>query len=475
VATAATFELTVREEKNHAVKFPVVESPVNKKALELVRRMETGIKKEACDVIVIGTGPAGLALASQLSNRGLKVTCVGDNPSRRWIPNYGVWLDEFLPLGYPVSCLAKQWSTTSVSLEPEGGKKVLQRPYGRVDRQALQEELLERCLRGGVKFVTGRALSISHDRDDSSLLTYGDGSEQRCRVAVDATGHPSKFIEFARDQTALHLADAASGSTSATRSQGYQAAYGIEAEVAGHPFDLDDMLLMDFRGDHLTPDERANEPPTFLYAMPMSKTRVFLEETSLVARPPLSFDLLKDRLYRRLQHLNVTVTAVEEVEYCLIPMGGDLPSMPQRVLAFGGAARMVHPATGYMLTRALAAAPPLADALADAIHQGREDVWVSGWEAVWGASRRQERDFYKFGMEVLLDLNLPDTRIFFDRFFSLPDHLWHRFLSQHLRVPEILQFGLTLFARSPNALRFDLFKSGFVHGGLPLVRTLTGL
>jgi len=32
--------------------------------------------------------------------------------------------------------------------------------------------------------------------------------------------------------------------------------------------------------------------------------------------------------------------------YCLIPMGGVLPTIPQRVLGIGGTAGMVHPSTG---------------------------------------------------------------------------------------------------------------------------------
>jgi hypothetical protein len=49
---------------------------------------------------------------------------------------------------------------------------------------------------------------------------------------------------------------------------------------------------------------------------------------------PLSF-------FPRLQ-----VKSIEEEEYCLIPMGGVLPTHPQRVLGIGGTAGMVHPSTG---------------------------------------------------------------------------------------------------------------------------------
>jgi Lycopene cyclase protein len=43
------------------------------------------------------------------------------------------------------------------------------------------------------------------------------------------------------------------------------------------------------------------------------------------------------------------VLGVEEEEYCYIPMGGELPDLAQRVVGFGGAANMVHPATGAVV------------------------------------------------------------------------------------------------------------------------------
>ena len=71
---------------------------------------------------------------------------------------------------------------------------------------------------------------------------------------------------------------------------------------------------MDWRDSHLKfyselQDENRKEP-TFLYAMPFSKKRIFFEETSLVGRPALAFEDLKDRLYARLKHLNVKVRCV---------------------------------------------------------------------------------------------------------------------------------------------------------------------
>lgn len=83
------------------------------------------------------------------------------------------------------------------------------------------------------------------------------------------------------------------------------------AEVDSHCFDNDTMLFMDWRDTHAKkyPEMQAayNDLPTFLYAMPFSDNRVFLEETSLVARPGVPFSDLKERLYARLKHLDIKV------------------------------------------------------------------------------------------------------------------------------------------------------------------------
>ena len=64
---------------------------------------------------------------------------------------------------------------------------------------------------------------------------------------------------------------------------------GSWPEVDSHPFDVDKMVFMDWIDSHLSKEvvlRNNNEKiPTFLYAKPFCPTRIFLEETSLVARP----------------------------------------------------------------------------------------------------------------------------------------------------------------------------------------------
>jgi len=51
------------------------------------------------------------------------------------------------------------------------------------------------------------------------------------------------------------------------------------------------------------------EAPSFLYAMPVSGRRVFLEETCLVAKPAVPFATLKRRLHRRLAAMGLKARA----------------------------------------------------------------------------------------------------------------------------------------------------------------------
>ena len=194
-----------------------------------------------------------------------------------------------------------------------------------------------------------------------NCVTCSEGRPLKARLILDATGHSRKFIQY--DQKF---------------DPAYQGAYGYIATVESHPFNKDAMLFMDWRDDYAQDDpaffRRISDLPSFLYAMPFSETEIFLEETSLVAKPIAPFDDLKERLQRRLQHLGIKVLDKREEEYCVIPMGGVLPKKPQTVLGIGGTAGMVHPSTGYMISRMLGAAPGLADTIIDQLSQGRRCI-----------------------------------------------------------------------------------------------------
>uniref|UniRef100_M8BD74 lycopene beta-cyclase n=1 Tax=Aegilops tauschii TaxID=37682 RepID=M8BD74_AEGTA len=257
-------------------------------------------------------------------------------------------------------CLDTVWPSASVFIDDHTSKS-LHRPYARVARRKLKSTMMDRCIAHGVRFHQAKVAKVVHN-EASSLLICDDGVAVPATVVLDATGFSRCLVQYDKPYN-----------------PGYQVAYGILAEVDEHPFDIDKMLFMDWRDSHLPEGsaikERNSRVPTFLYAMPFSPTRIFLEETSLVARPGLSMDDIQERMAARLRHLGIRIRSVEEDERCL---------------------------------------------------------------------------------------DLQGTRRFFNAFFDLEPHYWHGFLSSRLFLPELLMFGLSLFAHASNTSKLEIMAKGTV-------------
>ncbi|XP_065866101.1 capsanthin/capsorubin synthase, chromoplastic-like [Euphorbia lathyris] len=400
--------------------------------------------KSRFDVIIVGAGPAGLRLAEQVSRYGIKVCCVDPSPLSGWANNYGVWVDEFESLEL-TDCLDKTWPMTCVFID-DNKTKYLDRAYGRVSRNKLKKRLMENCVTNGVKFHKAKVWKVENKEFESSIVC-DDGSEIKSSLVVDASGFASSFIDYDKP-----------------RNHGYQIAHGILAEVDSHPYDLDKMILMDWRDTHLGNEpylrDNNSKSPTFLYAMPFDSNLIFLEETSLVSRPVLSYMEVKKRMVARLRHLGIKVRAVIEEEKCLIPMGGPLPRIPQNVMAIGGNSGIVHPSTGYMVARMMAVAPIVAEAIAECLGSTRmirgSHLHHRVWNSLWSMDKKVTRKFYTFGMETLLKLDLNGTRNFFDAFFDLEPYYWQGFLSSRLSLAELTLLSLSLFGNASNSSRFDI-------------------
>ncbi|XAR69613.1 Lycopene beta-cyclase [Bertholletia excelsa] len=400
------------------------------------------------DLAVVGGGPAGLAVAQQVSESGLSVCSIDPSPQLIWPNNYGVWVDEFEAMDL-LDCLDTTWSGAVVFINDKSTKD-LHRPYGRVNRKQLKSKMMQKCILNGVKFHQAKVIKVIHE-EFKSLLICNDGITVQAAVVLDATGFSRCLVQYDKPYN-----------------PGYQVAYGILAEVESHPFDVDKMVFMDWRDSHLNNNielkERNNRVPTFLYAMPFSSDRIFLEETSLVARPRVPMKDIQERMVARLRHLGIKVKSIEEDEHCVIPMGGPLPVLPQRVVGIGGTAGMVHPSTGYMVARTLAAAPIVANSIVQYLGSQRSlignDLSSEVWRDLWPIERRRQREFFCFGMDILLKLDLQGTRRFFDAFFDLEPHYWHGFLSSRLFLPELVVFGLSLFSHASNSSRIEIMAKG---------------
>jgi len=232
----------------------------------------------------------------------------------------------------------------------------------------------------------------------------------------------------------------------------------VVGQFTAPPVEPGQFVLMDYRADHLSAAERA-ESPTFLYAMDLGGGRFFVEETSLALAPPVPFAVLKQRLERRLAHRGVAITAVEHEEFCLFPMNLPLPDLDQPLLGFGGAAAMVHPASGYMVGSLLRRAPAVAAAVAAAMADPATPSAAlarAGWQALWPEPERFRRAFYLFGLGKLMGFEEARLRHHFAAFFRLPAQEWFGFLTNTLTTPQLLGAMLRLFALAPNDVRAGL-------------------
>lgn len=424
--------------------------PAVRKPLDLdveLPGLADSLRDAPLDLLIVGCGPAGLGTANLASERGLKVGLIDPYPLSRWPNNYGVWVDEFLELGFE-DCFNKTWDKAAVvGLGPEGTESMkLDRPYGQVNRDKLKTKLMLKCIEQGVMFLSEKVDYVDHGPTgaESSKVVTVDGREFHARAVLDATGHARRLVEFEEEFT-----------------PGYQAAYGIMCEVESHPFPLDEMLFMDWRADHLNEESQAKNYalPTFLYAMPFDETHIFLEETSLVARPEVTFDELKDRMAQRLHALGIRIKSIEEDEYCLIPMGGVLPTFPQRTLGIGGTAGMVHPSTGFMVSKTLTSSDDLVEGIIANLEQGKKGEAFSDavWNVVWPKSDLRLRTFMCFGMETLMGLDLLGTRRFFLTFFTLPKDIWSGFLSWNMTNSRLARMAYLLFVTFPLEMRINFF------------------
>ena len=428
----------------------------NNKAL-----LQKAAEKEVVDVCVCGAGPAGLLLASNLAKQpDVKTVAVVDPAlDRPWPNNYGVWMDEAIHFGFG-DCVSHTWKEVAVDFDESTPGEILQRPYGRVDRIKMKARLMSECTAGGVVFGCAKAVHLEHFDDLPSQVTIQtigkDGKDKTVQQAVvqalmvvDATGFSRQFVEH-----------------EVNFDPGFQVTYGARFRVSDlGPYQLDRMCLMDYSEMHLHDGDdpklvKSNDRfPSFVYAMPLAADELFLEETILVSRPAGSSRDLQARLMKRMDALGVQAIQVLEEERAAIPMGGADPLVPQRTLGFGATSSLVHPASGYMVARAMEVAPRVAAKLAPEIRRLRtklkegsldkeafDRASAAGWWAIWPPDERRQRDFMHFGFELLCLLNPQELRDFFTGFFRLPSGLWEHFLSWRLSGIGHIVMGVILWA-----------------------------
>ena len=221
------------------------------------------------DVLVLGGGPAALCISSELNQRGVAVGCIAPDPvDAPWPNTYGIWSDELKAVGLE-PLLEHRWSDT-VSYFGAGGSTAQDQShahgidYGLFDRAALQSYWLERA--DGVVWHQDTAHRVEV-KGATTTVSCASGTNLQARLVIDASGSRTPHIRRP-DQGPV----------------AGQAAYGVVGRFSQPPIEPGRFVLMDYRCDHLSEEQR-QQPPTFLYAMDLGDGVFFVEETSLALAP----------------------------------------------------------------------------------------------------------------------------------------------------------------------------------------------
>ena len=204
---------------------------------------------EILDILILGSGPAALCLASELAKQDLNIKGISTkspNENGKYLWYLGSELEE---LGLE-NLLSHRWCKT-VSFFGNGENTIGNNPtkhnydYGLINQEAFQNELLKKCK--GIEWFNETAKEILEKNKHTEVICFS-GLKTKARLVIDATV-TSNFIK-----------------RPVQNEMAQQAAYGIVGKFSSPPVNKEEFVLMDFRPNHLNREEKLSSP-SFLYAM----------------------------------------------------------------------------------------------------------------------------------------------------------------------------------------------------------------
>ncbi|HEY0464282.1 MAG TPA: lycopene beta-cyclase CrtY, partial [Polyangiaceae bacterium] len=294
----------------------------------------------------------------------------------------------------------------------------LDTPYAAVSSQRVAEHVAELfAYRPRCRLIVGR----SAVRVEATNATLNDGEVLHARVVIDARGPESHSPEGII---------------------GYQKFVGLELELE-RPTELSEPTVMDAS----VPQDDGFR---FVYTLPLSESRVLVEDTYFADGPELNVALLRTRALAYAQCLGLAVARVAREESGILPLPA-AASAPAAGSPFraGYAGGWFHPTTGYSF--------PIAARLA--LHVASttpETLFDASYRALAHEHSRQQR-YACLLNRLLFRAILPESRRnVLERFYRLPE-------------PSILRF----YALSTTAFDRARILCGRPPRGLSLGRAFT--
>ncbi len=344
----------------------------------------------------------------------------------------------------PSAFIAEHFERTLVVTDH--GSVDVQRPYARLDAHALSA--------AAQATATVRRASVAGIAPHGRGVLLAGGDVLNASFVVDASGHTPALVRRTQATTAL------------------QSAFGLVVRGRDAAVPPGTALFMDWRSAGV--DDGG--PPSFLYALAGHDGRLLLEETTLASTSAVPFELLERRLRARLARRGTVIDEVVDVERVCFPMGGGLPRAGQEVAAFGAAAGLVMPVSGYSIARAFEAAGPLATTIVDGLRAGQVATQIAAdvTNKQWPRSTQHLRTLQRFGMSALCSFDAVDANAFFAAFFALPADLWRGFFDGTGSVADAQRTMWQLFRQVPSHVRLRLASGARLQDSFAVVFSMAG-
>lgn len=310
--------------------------------------------------------------------------------------------------------IVMRWSGQEVRFP--GYERSLTTPYFTITSARLHDYAAERLGQAVALSTPVQSLGPDH-------VVLADGRRIAARLVIDGRGPQ------ADDALAV----------------GYQKFLGLEVETA-RPHGLTQPILMDATVAQV-------DGFRFVYTLPLSPTRLLIEDTCYSDAPDLAETVLEQRILTYVDGLGVSIARVRGRETGVLPiaLAGDLDRHWRRdraaVPRSGLRAWLFHATTGYSL--------PAAVALADAIGDAGTLTSAAIGRLIETRARRHwhAQRLFRLLNRFLFLAAPPEQRVdILERFYRLPQPTIERFYAGRLTAADIAHLMTVMATRPPVAI-----------------------